>query len=468
MRILLVNPPRFNGIPVIREERCEITERYSVLPPYSLLQIGGLLKNHEVTLIDANGFNLSYTEIEEKLKIFDYDVLIFRFTPTTFDYDMKLVEISKKVNKKAKTIGICFTLRTLSKEVLKESKLDIYVLSEYEKVIPNLIKNLDKFENIKGIAYQKGKQIIVNEYEKPIENYDILPNWDLPTSLDPYFINTNDGKKTVIIYTSKGCPYQCSYCTVAGTPLKMRSADSVLKELRYLKNKFGLQKVSFFDETFTIDRERTIELCHGLRELGIGWYCNTRSNLVDFELLKIMKECGCGGLSLGIESGSQKILDNVCKGIKVEDNEKAIRLAKKAGLLVYCSFIFGLPGESKKTINETINFVKRTLPTSCQFNVAVPYPGTKLYDLAIKNKWITKFDWRSLYQHESLMNIDGLNHNDLDNARKLAYRTLYFNPKWLFQNVIFVLKNLSEFHLASKYFVKIMNNYLRYGMKHAH
>ena len=129
MRVLLINPPRYNGIPVIREERCEITERYSVLEPYSLLQIGALLRQdkHNVSLIDANGFNLSFKGIENKLKE-GFDAIIFRFTPTTFDHDLKVASIAKEINPKIITIGLCFTLNTLSKEVMKEAKdLDIYL-----------------------------------------------------------------------------------------------------------------------------------------------------------------------------------------------------------------------------------------------------------------------------------------------------------------------------------------------------
>ena len=145
MKILLVNPPRYFGIPVIREERCEITERYSVLPPYSLLQLASLLRadGHEVRLIDANGSNLVWEELKARIRDIEYDVLIFRFTPTTFDWDLQTASFSKKKDRKSVTVGICWTLQSVARDVLQNcSDLDVYVMHEYEFVVPLLVSAL--------------------------------------------------------------------------------------------------------------------------------------------------------------------------------------------------------------------------------------------------------------------------------------------------------------------------------------
>ena len=161
--------------------------------------------------------------------------------------------------------------------------------------------------------------------------------------------------------------------------------------------------------------------------LKIEWYCNTRVNLVDQELLNEMYSAGCRGLSYGIESGSQKILDNSKKGTTIDQAEKAIKWAKNAGIKVYCSFIFGLPGENRHTIDETLSFIKRTLPTGAQFNVAVPYPGSELYKIAMENEWIDNdIDWRKMFQHYSVMRTDDLDYDDLEKARKKAYSSFIF------------------------------------------
>jgi radical SAM superfamily enzyme YgiQ (UPF0313 family) len=232
-----------------------------------------------------------------------------------------------------------------------------------------------------------------------------------------------------------------------------------------------VKTVSFFDETFTIDRERAIAIAEGIKRenLKILWYCNTRVNLVDKSLLETMYSGGCRGMSFGIESGSQTILDNAQKGVTVKQAEEAIKLAKKVGIKVYCSFIFGLPGENWSTVNETIKFVRRTLPTGAQFNVAVPYPGTELYQIALKKGWIkSELDWSTMYQHASAMRTDELTSEELNKARKMGYRALYFNSTWWLQNMWHVFKEPDDFQLALRYSVKIINNYVFHKMVHAH
>jgi anaerobic magnesium-protoporphyrin IX monomethyl ester cyclase len=478
-RVLLINPPRFEGIPVIREERCEITERYSILPPYSLLQIAGMLRaqGHEVRLIDANGLNLGWTELAGIMSSAPYDALIFRFTPTTFDSDMRTTKISKRLQPSAKTIGICWTLRTLPGEVLRSAPdLDIYIMKEYEAVIPILVIALSNGgldDRVRGIAYRKNNEIIVTEEPQPIKDYDSLPlpAFDLLPSLRPYHINNPTGKPFTIMYASKGCPFACNFCTVRRTTFKKRSASSILAELQYLKTRFGLRTVSFFDETFTMDRKRVLELCDDIqrKNLKIKWYCNTRVELVTRDLLRTMRRGGCRGISYGVESGSQSILDTVEKGNTVEEAESAIREAKKAGIKTYCSFIIGLPGESWDTIHETYEFVRRTRPTGAQFNVAVPYPGTPMYELALEKGWIKPLlDWRGLYQHAANMRTGALSEKDLEEARKMAYRNLYLNPRWLLGNVYWVFRHPEDLYVGARYFVKIMNNYLIHSMQHSH
>jgi anaerobic magnesium-protoporphyrin IX monomethyl ester cyclase len=479
LRVLLVNPPRFNGIPVIREERCEITERYSVLPPYSLLQVASLLRadGHEVKLIDANGWDLGWEAFNEQIQNTNYDALVFRFTPTTFDSDNKVASISKRAHSKAWTIGVCWTLRTVPREVLQSSvDLDIYIRHEYEVVTPSLISAFargDDLSTVHGIAYRNGDKIVVNNDAESLSDWDSLPMpaYDLLPSLKNYFINTPHGSPFTTLYTSKGCPFSCIFCTVRNTSVKKRSAESILSELRYLKKNFNIKMVSFFDETFTLDRARVMAVCDALKreKLKIVWYCNTRVGLVDAELLTAMYDGGCRGLSYGIESGSQTILDCAKKGATVEQAEKAIEWAKKAGIKVYCSFIFGLPNENRQTIEETIQFVKRTLPTGAQFNVAVPYPGSELHRIAIEKGWIKAgVDWREMYQHDAIMRTDELNNQDLDEARKNAYHALYINPKWWLQNLWHIAKHPEDFQLATRYTIKITKNYLFNKMSHSH
>lgn len=479
MKVLLINPPRSNGLCVIREDRCEITERESILPPYSLAQIAALLKEngHKVDLIDANCLNLTIEETKDLISNNDkLDVVIFRFTPTTLNDDMKIASLAKQIDPNICTIAMCWTLRDFAEDVLKgTSDLDIYVIGEPLISIPNILNSLREADLIQvpGIVFKKDGEIIKSQVSAQDFNYDNMPMpaYDLLPSLDKYYVRTKHGSPYTTIHTSKGCPYGCIYCTVAGTKWNPRSASMVFQEIKYLYEKHGVKTVSFFDETFTHDRDRVIDICNRMidEKINIKWYCNTRSNKVDLDLLKLMKRAGCEGMSLGIESGSQKLLNNAKKGTTVEQNEHAIRVAKKAGIKTYCSFMFGLPGENWDMVNETIDFVKRTLPNGAQFNVVVPYPGTKLLDIAIEKNWISEnIDWTNLYQHISTMRTDDLTSDELEKARKLAYKGLYFNPKWILMNLGWTLKNPSDLPLASKYYLKSVKNYLIHNMEHSH
>jgi len=480
MKVLLVNPPRYLGkIPVIREDRCEITDRYAIVPPYSLIWIASILKEkgHQVELIDANELNITYEELKEKLASIDYDTLIFRFTPTTFDWDLKTAEICKEVNSDAKTIGLCLTLHLLQREVMERAKyMDVYIPREWETVIPNLVNSLEneeKLHNVNGICFKKNGEIVVNPPAQPLKNYDSLPipAYDLLPNLRVYRPNAPVSGNYMIVYTSKGCPFSCTYCTVARTPFKIKSAERVMEELKVLYSKYNVRLVSFFDETFTINRERVIRICEGIKNEmpDLRWYCNTRVNLVDPKLLKIMYEGGCRGIAYGIESGSQKILDNVKKGIIVEQARNAIKWTKEAGIKVYISFIFGLPGENQETVKETIKFVKETLPHGAQFNVAVPYPGTELYNYAIKEGLISRdIRWDELYQHKATMRTKELSPEELEKIRRKAYRSLYFNPKWVIQNIFWILRHPEDFRIGVKYYLKALKNYIVYRMEHAH
>lgn len=476
MKVLLVNPPRFNGIPVIREERCEITERYSVLEPYSLLQIGAMLRQQgdEVALLDMNGFSLEYGALDAAVRGHRPDAVMFRFTPTTFDWDMRTAATVKAVDSDIVTAGICWTLHTMPEAVLGESPhLDYYIQQEYEVTAPALIKGLNEGapEQVQGIAFRQEGKIMMTPPATPLEDYDALPlpAYDLLPSLDPYFVTAPAGRPYTIMYTSKGCPFRCSFCTVAGTPLKMRSADSIIKELTFLKERYHLRTASFFDETFTFDRKRVEELCRRLNEerLNIQWYCNTRTQLVDRDLLRLMREAGCRGVSFGIESGSQRILDSVGKKTTVEQGRLAVKWAKEARLKTFCSFILGLPGEDWGTVQETLDFVRETLPTSAQFNVAVPYPGTRFYE-QVHGQSEQTIDFRRLYQDEAVVGTEALSPQDLDRAREMAYRTLYSSGRWWGSNIMHVLREPRDLNLAIRYALKIADNYLLHRMKHAH
>ena len=483
MRVLLLNPPRYQGIPVIREDRCEITERNSVIPPYSLMQLAAMLreKGHQVALIDANGEGISHQDIRHRLVMQSpFDALIFRFTPTTFDHDLKVAKLTKGISTRTITISLCWTLQSFAKEILEScDSLDIYAIGDSEVVVPNLVDTLaqkgkEKLCTVRGLAYKWHGDVVCTGAPDGDIDYDVLPipAFDLVNmNMHRYYNNTKRNTCFGIVYTSKGCPYSCIYCTMRRTKWKAKSAARVIEEVRTLVRDYGVREIGFFDETFTLDRQRVVDICQRLLNEGINltWYCNTRVDRVDLELLKLMRKAGCRGISYGVESASQVILDNAKKGHTVEQARNAIKQAREVGIKTYAAFMVGLPGENWDTIRETIKFTKCALPNGAQFNVAIPYPGTELYEIAKTNGWIAEnLDWRTLCQHSSIMRTTEMTPSELDQARKLLYRSFYFNPRWVLQNVKFIIRNPTDISLAVRYYLRSLRSYLLHGMRHGH
>jgi radical SAM superfamily enzyme YgiQ (UPF0313 family) len=420
------------------------------------MQLAAILreKGHEVALIDANGEGISYQDIKHRLVVQSpFDALIFRFTHTTFEHDLKVTELAKEINARTIAIGLCWTLQPFAQKILEScGSLDIYALGDHEATVPALVDELAHLR--RGSVYRQGGDL---DYDGlPLPAYDLV-------NMHHYYNNTRRNTRFMTIYTSKGCPYNCIYCTVRRTKWKAKSAARVVGEIRHLVQDYGVKEISFFDETFTLDRQRVVDICQGLLSIDIIWY------RVDPELLKLMRKAGCRGISYGVESGNQTVLDDAKKGHTVEQARHAIKWAKEAGIKTYASFMVGLPGESWDTVQETLEFIKGALPNGAQFNVAVPYPGTELYEIAKTNGWIAEnLDWRTLYQHSSVMRTAEMTPAELDRARKLLYRSLYFNPRWVLGNVKFVIQNPEDIHLAMRYYLKSLKSYLLHGMQHGH
>ena len=210
-----------------------------------------------------------------------------------------------------------------------------------------------------------------------------VTRYNVPFLLHPY----------ISLYSTRGCPAQCTFClwpqTLSGHAWRKRSTDDVAAEMKWAKENFPHVKEFFFDDdTFNIQKARTVELCSKLKPLGITWSCTSRVT-TDRETLKAMKEAGCRLLIVGFESGDPQILKNIKKGATVERARDFVKDCHDLGLIIHADFILGLPGETKESIWNTINFAKTLDCETIQVSVAHAYPGTEFYDYAAKNNFIT-------------------------------------------------------------------------------
>tara|TARA_Y100000310_G_C20680321_1_gene815535 strand:+ start:1609 stop:3018 length:1410 start_codon:yes stop_codon:yes gene_type:complete len=457
--VLLINPPSPNESLIIRDlNRSGRTTREKIIwPQTNLAYLAAMLpKNLSVEILDCIAERMNWEDFEKLLFQKKPKYVISHVITSTYKNDFKVFKLAKKINAKTITMGPHAT------ELIKESfeecqELDFIMLKEVELTFKELILALEKDGNvgdIKGLAYRENGEIKINEDRNFIENLDELPipRHDL-LPLEKYVFPFIASKFTFVI-SSRGCPYDCTFCRqpiMWSKKFRSRSAESIMKELRFLK-KIGVNNFLFQSDTFTIDRDVVLELCKKIieEELNMNWGCNSRVDTIDEELLKYMKKAGCWMVAYGFESGSQKILDKCKKQATIKQIEDAANLTHKMRIKMYGYFIIGLPGETKKTIEETINLSKKLPLTFAIFHVASPYPGTEFHYEAGKNNWLNLASLEDIDQGGvSPVNYQNLSSEEIMRGIKKAYLSFYLRPN-VFLKVLKEVKNFNDFkHLSS-------------------
>jgi len=460
-QILLVNPPRFRGIPVIREDRCENADVDCVHPPTSLVYIAGVLREQgfKVDLFDANVWDCpseyAWRLVEAYIRRRKPTWIIFRATPSTFYHDTKVAKIAKKYG--AKTLMLCWNLHHVPEKVKQECpELDIYCnLYHYEYAIEPLMHGYEVYWS---------------------RTTDIPPPaWDLVPSFKPFFTRTRFFNNWSVVRGSRGCPFGCFFCIDAKTGWHPRSPDLIGDELEYLVKKRKVERISFFDNAFEVDADWCLSIADEIEKRGLKfkWYINSRADLIcrhGVGFFKRLKEVGLDGSSIGIEFGSQEMLDASGKGTTVEQNYEAIRILRRAGVKSYVSCMLGYLGETKEQMLKTEEFILKARPTGFQINIVVPYNGTKLYEDAYRCGLIdeSRFDWRGLSCVPTDRVPVELSHVPMDELfelRKGMYRRIYFS-RWLLTNLL-DLRSWDDFKLGIGYFMSSLSRLL-HGMVYSH
>jgi hopanoid biosynthesis associated radical SAM protein HpnJ len=293
--------------------------------------------------------------------------------------------------------------------------------------------------DVSGLSYRKDGKIVHNPERELIHNMDELP-WVVDVykrdlQIERYSIGYLK-EPYVSLYTGRGCPAQCTFClwpqTIGGHKYRVRSAENVAAEMAHAKNLFPqVQEFFFDDDTFTANLPRAREIAQKLKPLGLTWSCNSRAN-VNYETIKLMKECGLRLFLVGYESGNQQILDRIKKGITIEEAKRFTKACKEIGVVIHGTFILGLPIESKETIVETIRYAMELDVFSIQVSLAAPYPGTELYEMARQNGWFAKKDKANIVRadgiQDSALEYPGLSKEEIFEAVERFYRQYYFRP----------------------------------------
>ena len=445
MKVLLVNPPRVDGYSVVREEKFEHRDVGSVYPPLNLLTLAAILEEeHEVAVIDANGFDCTLEQVVEKMTSFKPDVVIHRLGFDTQREDLLVSDAAKKCG--AITIvrnKIISDVPELRKLILESMFVDYFVNGELEAVVPVLVNSLarsrEEADALNGISFLKDGCVITTPPAQPVEDLDTLPfpAYHLVGSLDPYFSGIYYDHFTAVL-SSHGCPFRCTFCAYGRQKCRLRSPEHVVAELVYLKENYGLKNFLFFDDTFTFNRDRALAICSLIveKKLDLCWSTCTRANLVDDELMRSMKEAGCAQIAFGVESGSAQILQTIKKGVLLDDVREAARVCRKHNVYFSALVILGLPGETEQTIQETVQFIKEIDPFYTQFTTAIPFPNAEMYSYYAGNGFIVTDDWSKYCTiAEPIVRTEALSTEDLVRLRKKAYMQVVLRPKYLFSRI---------------------------------
>jgi radical SAM superfamily enzyme YgiQ (UPF0313 family) len=330
-------------------------------------------------------------------------------TPEYFDFLRLCTNIKREFDGEVKIVTGSIHPTLMPQEVLFEkSPIDFVVFGEGEATMLGLVQalgNKTDLKQVKGIAFLKGKKLLRTKPRPLIQDINEIPmpafhKIDMNFYLKPdVYIIRGIPIRGFYSFTSRGCPYGCRFCVnknIFGQNIRYRSPGNVLEEIKFLKDDYEIDGFYFYDDTFTVNKNRVKEICGLLKKekIDLIWGCETRVHLVDRELLHTMKNAGCIQLDFGVESGSQRLLDNCRKGITTEQAKKAFKLCHAEGLRSLANFIFNFPDETEEEVEMTFSLAKQLNATITLFHIMTPYPGTDLFtDLGVE---IKKEDYANL------------------------------------------------------------------------
>lgn len=462
MKILFLNPPFLKKFS--RPQRSPAVTKSGTLyfPMWLAYAAGAAMdKGFEVDFIDAPADGLTVEDVLKRARAFNPGLVVMDTSTPSIKNDVSVGARLKDECASAFILLVGTHVSALPAETLNiDRRIDAVARYEYEQTVVELAGALEKkgdFRAVPGIACLKDGALINTPKRPYLEDLDKLPFvskvYKKFLRIENYF-NPNALFPMVTITTSRGCPFPCTFCvypqTLMGRGYRLRSVENVVEEMEYIVKNFPRARAIFFeDDTLTVDKKR----CKALSELiikkgvKISWTANSRIGL-DYDTMRLMREAGCRSLCVGFESGSQIILDNMKKKIKLPEMREFMKNAREAGMLIHGCFMAGLPGETEETLRETLELAKGLNPDTVQFYPVMVYPGTEAYDWYRQRGLIRSSDFSEWITPEGLHNTvirtETLSGEDLvrfcDNAR----REFYLRPGYILYKLKQMILNPRE------------------------
>jgi radical SAM superfamily enzyme YgiQ (UPF0313 family) len=485
--VLLVNPPTPDGGLWIRTQHRvgRRTREEMVWPQVSLAQMAALLQpTYKVAIIDANAERMRWPAFTKLLEKYQPRYYVTQLTAPTLENDMYGCFLAKARGAQTITFGTHIT--PIPIETMRSyPSLDFGLVGEPDLTLRDLLDHLEghtadrpesiqrlfsksdptyqpafhadgtpDLAGIKGLAWRRGSEIVVNHPRPFIADLDDLPiplHELLP--LHKYRMPLIKGPFTFIV-TSRGCTAGCTFCIKHVSyqySVRLRSPELIMEELWYLK-KLGINNVHMYSDLFTVSRNQVVELCKRMiaEKIQIKWTANSRVDYVDEEMLNLMGQAGCHYISWGIESANESVLHHARKGIDVDKVERALRWSKKAGIMNWGYFIIGLPGETEESIQETIRFAKKLPLDIALFHVAAPYPGTPFFFEVVREGWFRPGTrWEQVDMDKgTVLDYPNLSAERLLSWQRRAFREWAFRPGPALTYMKMLLSDRSTFKTA--------------------
>jgi anaerobic magnesium-protoporphyrin IX monomethyl ester cyclase len=414
-------------------------------PPIGLAYLGAAAERvgWDVKIVDSSTLGLSCRRLVDQAVEYEPDVL--GISTTTMDYVESLAVVSGVKNRLPGTFTVMggphvsFTDRQTLRQC---PELDAVVRGEGEKTFEELlsaVRSRADVSGIKGLTCRVNGSIQRNPDRPFVQDLDSL-GFAAYHLLPMEAYRMGKGRPFACMVTSRGCPFQCSFCSSSnlfGKKWRYRSPEHVVAEMEYLRDRFGCGEVEILDDTFTVSPERVDRICDLLidKNLGLLWSASSRIGMLTAESARKLKRAGCTTLYLGFESASQEVLDSLCKNIKLEDAWKTMEVVRNAGLRVIGSFILGCPADTLETIKKTIRFAKELSPRYAQFTLLTPYPGTPLYDEAQSLGLIAERDWSKYTIVDPVVKHPQISAKNLKRYVDRAYLSFYLRPRYIFDEL---------------------------------
>lgn len=464
MKILLINPPRENLIESILP--AVIEESRGLSPPLGLLYVAAYARKftrHQIEFLDAEAEGLTYPELKERIKGIDPQIVgITAMTFTLIDA-LKVARLVKEIK-----LGVKVALggphpHIYPEETVSFSEVDFVILGEGERAFTELLvlsevegigarEDVRRLRQIKGVVWKDNGRVVNNGAAEPIADLDSLPfpARDL-TDIHRYCSVLARGSQCTTMITSRGCPFRCRFCARPhlGKGFRRRSAGNVVEEFEECLT-MGIKEFLIYDDTFTGDRDRVIDICEQILSKGLKlhWDIRAHINTVDEEMLKKLRQAGCERIHYGVESGNPDILLSLRKGATIERARQAFRLTREAGIETLAYFMIGSPGESIATVRQSIALARELKPGYVHFSILMPFPATELYRDGLESGVIQQDCWQGFARSprkDFLPPVweENLNRQELTRLLKKAYRDFYRSPAYILRRLIRV-RSLSE------------------------